>query len=393
MKTRPIAVALLLAFTPATFAVVPRAVAQADDPTTKAARARFQEGVDFYDKGQYENARASFLQAYALRKHPAVLLNLAQSCLRSGHALEAAKFFQQYLRESTSISASQRNDAERGLNEARTKLGRITVDAPQGTEIYVDDERVGQTPLRDSVDVEPGSHIVKARGRIDETQAVTATAGHEVTARFGNPSAPAAVVPVAPPPPPSTPPPAPAQTPPPSTEPEAPPPATTTEPVTSTTAEPEPEAKGHLKGVPVLILGGVVAVAGFVTAGVLGVAKSNAQTNADSLTQQIRTAADDPKNQWDRNAGGPCSTKQSANVQRIFGKACAALNDNNDKINTDATIANVALGVGLVATAFTIVWAAVAVRREKHTTAWHPPVVVTPIIGQGTGGLTIGAAF
>src|SRR5438046_297965 len=151
MKTRPIAVALLLAFTPATFAVVTPAVAQADDPTTKAARARFQEGVEYFDKGQYENARASFLQAYALRKHPAVLLNLAQSCLRSGHALEAARFFQQYLRESTSISAGQRNDAERGLNEARTKLGRITVDAPPGTEITVDDERVGQTPLRDSI--------------------------------------------------------------------------------------------------------------------------------------------------------------------------------------------------------------------------------------------------
>ena len=64
-----------------------------DDALTKAARARFQEGVEAFDKGNYEAARASFKQAYALRQHPAVLLNLAQSCLKSGHYLEAAKCF------------------------------------------------------------------------------------------------------------------------------------------------------------------------------------------------------------------------------------------------------------------------------------------------------------
>ena len=57
--------------------------AQGDEATTKAARARFLEGVEFYDKKQYEAARAAFLQAYALRKHPSVLLNLAQSSLRA----------------------------------------------------------------------------------------------------------------------------------------------------------------------------------------------------------------------------------------------------------------------------------------------------------------------
>src|SRR6476646_8597685 len=138
MKTRSIAAVLLLAFAPVAFGA-PAFAQPADDPTIKAARARFQEGVNFYDKGDYENARASFLQAYALRKHPAVLLNLAQSSLKSGHTLEAARYFQQYLREATSISASQRNDAEKGLVEARMKLGRMTIDAPAGMEITVDD--------------------------------------------------------------------------------------------------------------------------------------------------------------------------------------------------------------------------------------------------------------
>src|SRR5439155_9574 len=92
----------------------PPATTAAATTTTKAARARFQEGVEFFDKGQFENARAAFLQAYALKKHPAVLLNLAQSCSKSNHWVDSAKYFQQYLRESQGLTAQQRTDGEKG---------------------------------------------------------------------------------------------------------------------------------------------------------------------------------------------------------------------------------------------------------------------------------------
>src|SRR5580658_5564456 len=99
MRTRSVAVALLVAFAPAVAAIPARAQSAAEDPTTDMARARFKEGVGFYDKGQFEQARASFLQAYALKKHPTVLLNLAWSCLKSGHTLEAEHYFKQFLVE------------------------------------------------------------------------------------------------------------------------------------------------------------------------------------------------------------------------------------------------------------------------------------------------------
>ncbi len=63
MRTRPVAVALLLALAPAVVVMPARAQTAAEDPTTEAARARFNEGVGFYDKGLFEQARASFLQA------------------------------------------------------------------------------------------------------------------------------------------------------------------------------------------------------------------------------------------------------------------------------------------------------------------------------------------
>ena len=96
---------------------------------------------------------ASFLQAYALKKHPAVLLNLAWSCLKSGHAMEAEKNFKLFLSEGKDITDKQRADANDGLNQSHSKLGRIEVSAVPGTEVTVDGEKyyfdLVAEPLRD----------------------------------------------------------------------------------------------------------------------------------------------------------------------------------------------------------------------------------------------------
>src|SRR5690348_30854 len=54
------------------------AAAAPADPITEVARQRYQEGVKAFDAGKFEDARAAFLQAYALKRHPAVLLNVGQ---------------------------------------------------------------------------------------------------------------------------------------------------------------------------------------------------------------------------------------------------------------------------------------------------------------------------
>src|ERR1044071_2818541 len=126
---------------------VPPAQAQDKDAITEMARRRFQEGVKFFDQKRYEEARAAFVQAYALKHHPAVLLNLAQSEIRSGHVLEAARHFSTYLRESPNVTAAERAEAEKALAAARTKLGRIHVTIASGAEILVDGEVIGQAPL------------------------------------------------------------------------------------------------------------------------------------------------------------------------------------------------------------------------------------------------------
>src|SRR6476646_8417038 len=138
MKTRACAVALLLSFS-AALLPAPVAFAEDKDAVTEMARRRFQEGVKFFDEKRYEEARAAFLQAYALKRHPAVLLNLAQSEIRSGHPLDASKHFSTFMREGTQATASQRTEAEKGLAQARTKLGRIAISVTaSGADVLVD---------------------------------------------------------------------------------------------------------------------------------------------------------------------------------------------------------------------------------------------------------------
>ncbi len=388
MKTRSIALALCFALAPT--ALGGAAFAQpADDPSIKAARARFQEGVTFYDKGEFENARAAFLQAYALRKHPAVLLNLAQSSLRSGHTLEASKYLQQYLRESQSLSPAQKADAERGLLEARQKLGRIEILAPAGAMLTVDGDGVGTAPLAEPVDVEPGAHKVKAG---NEEQSVSTVAGQKATAKFGPGGGPAIAPMPTPPPTPANPMPATPQ-PTPPTDPQANPTSANPNPnnvaVNAGDATPHPPKKGLLSPpatmVPVYLGGAVALIGAGVGIGVGVIAKSSAQNSADSVASQIR-----------QNGGtnGVCSRTDAATVAK-FGKACAALSDDNSKVDTDATVGNIGMAVGIAGAVLAVGWYLFAPKKADEpapAATWKAPVL-SPMLGFRTGGLSLSGQF
>jgi hypothetical protein len=390
-KTSRIAAAVLVAFLSSS---VPHRAAAQDDPVTMQARARFKEGVDFYDKGQYENARLAFLQAYALKKHPAVLLNLAQSSAKAGHPLEAAKYFQQFLKESTSASPAQRTDAENGLAEVRQKLGRIEIIAQAGTEITLDEkDRLGTAPFGEPIDVEPGPHSLRSS---NETVRVSANAGQKVQARFGGGVQPVVPAPV-PTPGPSTPAPT---NPPPGDVGPTPPPGGDTTPVKHTNLLSPPANMA-----PVFI-GLTAAGIGLAGAIIFAAFKADSQTKADSVARSIRDAA--IKRGYDGNkdgipdASGVC-TDQTPAIKKDFTDACTTLQSNNDKVNTNATIANVSLVIMGVGAVTAVGWYLFAPKRDdqppsstassgaaktiKNTT------VLTPYAGYGNGGFVLSGSF
>ncbi|HZU82077.1 MAG TPA: PEGA domain-containing protein [Polyangiaceae bacterium] len=350
----------------------------ADDPTTAMARARFKEGVEFYDKGEYEQARASFLQAYALKKHPAVLLNLAWSCVKSGHPLEADRYFKQFLAEGRDITEKQRADANEGLAQAHAKLGRIEVVAAPGAEVTVDGEKVGTAPLAEAAIVEPGAHTVKVRaldGSI-ETQSITVMGGEKAVARFKlapTPAPSAAPTPAAPSPEEPAAPPAPSSPPaPPRTSEEPKPRAEHARPLA---APPEPEGKSIFatpKNVMPAVVLGIGAAAGYGVAVAMFFYKQTAQDRANAAADLV-------------NHGG-CGTQPLTSCSLY-----ADYQTDVGNVNDDATVGNIALAVGVAGTAGALIYWLVADKQEDVRASSRP--VVTPLVGRGMGGAALGGRF
>ncbi|MBX3229256.1 MAG: hypothetical protein KIT84_18455 [Labilithrix sp.] len=336
---------------------VPAWSQQADDPVTLQARARFKEGVEAFDKGKYEEARLAFLQAYTLKKHPAVLLNLAQSSAKSNHPLEAAGYFKQFLKEATTATAQQKKDAAQGLEEVRKQLGRIEVVAPAGTEITVDDQKVGAAPV-EPVDVEAGTHTVKGGA---QTVTVTAVVGQKAKADLTPPSTPAPDTPAKPE----------------TTPPPEPPPAPK-KAEASLTTPPDPMW-------PVWVGLGVGA-AGLVNAVVFAALKGTAQSNADRTAQEIRTKAVE----YGEPAQGACNNPR---LPPEFGAACAKLRSSNDDVDADALVANISLvvmGIGFVGAGAYYLFGPKRASDDSKTSRLP---TITPWAGWQSGGLTIGGSL
>ena len=382
MNIRSFAFAFLVCSSSISAPTLAAADSAAEDPVTTIARARWREGVDFYDKGQFEQARASFMQAYALKKHPAVLLNLAWSCFKGGHPFEAYRYFKQFESESKDITDKQRADVSDGEHQAMGQLGQIDVAAPAGTSIAIDGVDAGTTPLKEPVVVEPGAHTLKftaADG--SEVKSVTVLGGEKTVVRFQK-------TPVAEAPPPASTVPAPI---PPTPAPEVPP----TPPTAPTQAAPPPppsEPRPEVRAtnafsppanlVPVFLLGGL-AVASYATAIGLYVVKQSATDKANQAVDDINTLA----KQQNISLGGACLNQP----QGAIAIRCSALSTDNDDINSDALWGNIALGIGIAATAGTLVYWLVS--EKNSPTVATSNTLITPIVGPRLGGLSLTGSF
>jgi hypothetical protein len=362
-----------------------------DDVTLAMARERFKEGVQYFDQELYDKARAAFVQAYALRKHPAVLLNLAQSEVRSGHEAEAATHFAQYLREHKEATESERQGALQGLASAKTSVMEVPVEVDvAGAEVFVDQTLEGTSPLPGPLYLSPGKHTILARkeGREDRVE-VDAVAGQSaaVTLRPKRPKKP---------------------------EP-SPPAADTTKP-SETPDEPlevseHHDSKGFFEwaaGSPVAWIGGGLTLAGIAGGVGFGLGAKDSYDSADSVLARIRQEANSdglPTTQ------GLCSDPAAAlmNASSFTGdpaaraadyeKACARYSDNIDSGDNLKTLSTVSWVVAGVAATGTIVYYFIdtagssdetssRVRREKGFQAR-----LVPYMSAGERGLFVVGEF
>lgn len=132
-------------------------------PDQAAAKA-FEQGQKAFKAGDYRKAGEKFEQAYELAPHPSPLWNAARAWHRAHEPVRAANLYAKYLRIAPE-GARDRNHAISGLKELSAKLGLLTVNATDVTDIRVD----GKPIEGSSIYVLPGEHILEAQGRSGET--------------------------------------------------------------------------------------------------------------------------------------------------------------------------------------------------------------------------------
>jgi len=433
MKLRASVSALLLSFTlPAALTEAglgslplaePRASAQASDQVTEVARQRYDEGVKAFDAGRYEDARAAFLQAYSLKRHPAVLLNLGQSELRSGHPEDAGNHLQQFLREHKTATPEQRAVAEKGVADAKKKAGFIVVivDAT-GADVSIDGTMVGKAPLLDPLFVTHGKHTLFAsyQGKSATVQ-VDAKPGTAAAANLiiGVPGAAPAPAPA---PAPATPTPAP-----------APQPAPTT-PISTPPAQPAPTPPAaEPGGVNLSVSGGLGSMGptadetsgqrepffhwykrkpiawvatGLTGAGAIGSIvffslAAGSSSSADDIAQQIDDYAEDNPETTMGKDGGYCGPPDASNPEDLPGyeKACRRLREEVNAFETQRTLGYVSLVVGGLGAAGLAAYVLVDWYPKKDWDPNNAAVIkpritsIAPVIAPGHAGLGITGTF
>jgi hypothetical protein len=397
-------------------------IAHAQDGETEVARQRFLEGVRHYDQKDYEKARLAFLQAYLLKPHPAVLLNLAQSELKAGRYAEAAENFAKYIRENPQAEAL--SHAKAALDEARQKVAEVSVEVNgTGAVINVDGSDVGKSPLPYAVYLMPGRHTIRAttKSGLSADESLEAIAGQRMYVTLALPEgsrmtpAPAAAAPPSAAKPssvvsaakaPSASPPAPAVVPAPAPEP--------SEAAEAAAAHPH-GFFGWISDNPAAIATVTVAGLALGTSAVLAAFAKNRYSAANDARDQIMNALQDNVNRGVLvGTAVPCGANGVANqpnsfdsrvkaedvnyLTGAFANACSRFSERSDSGDRLKTLSLVSLGVGAFAAIGTVVWYFSDSSGQPNETAKNDKSAryrahVTPVLSRDGSGVWLDFSF
>lgn len=118
----------------------------ASQEAVRDAGKHFQRGVALFNEADYAGALAEFRRANEIAPNAAVLYNIGQTQFQLRSYAAALASFERYVAEAGS-SAEHRTEAQTAIETLRSRVGKIDVTAPDGSEITIDDEVAGKTPL------------------------------------------------------------------------------------------------------------------------------------------------------------------------------------------------------------------------------------------------------
>lgn len=129
------------------------------------ASTRFHRGVELFQDEAYRAALIEFERAYEISPDYRLLYNIGGTKLQLQDFLGASQAYERYLREGgQAIPRDRREEVEPLLRSLQGRVGRITVAVNRdGADVFVDDIKVGQTPITGTVSVNVGRHRVAVR--------------------------------------------------------------------------------------------------------------------------------------------------------------------------------------------------------------------------------------
>jgi hypothetical protein len=191
MSARRSTNALSWAAAAAVVLVASRAAADDGGPSTREAARHFDRGVALYEEADYRAALVEFRRAYELAPNATVLYNVGESLYQLHDYAGALDILSRFLAESVP-SDPHRSEVEKTVETLRARIGHLTiVTSPPGADVSVDDQPVGETPLRSAITVSVGRRKVTAskKGRVSVIRYVDVSAEDDVTASLDLPEA------------------------------------------------------------------------------------------------------------------------------------------------------------------------------------------------------------
>jgi len=140
-------------------AMWPQSTALAEDKAA-LAKQEFMSGVEAFEAGRHTTALAHFQEAYRLKPHPLVRVNIANCYVRLGKPIEAVFHFKKFL-ASDEGEASQRSEIEAEIESLMKKVGAVQLlISPDGAQVQVDDGDRRTAPIMEAIQLAEGHHKV-----------------------------------------------------------------------------------------------------------------------------------------------------------------------------------------------------------------------------------------
>ncbi len=154
---------------------------------TARIRDLFRKGVASFKAKKYEEARTTLLEAWAIRPTSDVAAMLGQTEIHLRKNRDAAEHLDFCLRNVAAAESDQfLENVRKGFQKVKSQVGTLHVSVDrEGAEIRLDGRAVGTSPLKQSLYVDPGEHVVEASlNGATGSDPVNAEAGKEFSAEI-----------------------------------------------------------------------------------------------------------------------------------------------------------------------------------------------------------------